>query len=93
MVMRMFKEVISPHLPMGWLTKLIAGALIAAIFAWGGQWVGHVEGAVTKTNTIEVQQKEQHAAIDQRIGEIHGSLDRIEMKLDKMIEREIARGK
>jgi len=93
MVQQMFKEVVSPHLPMGWTTKLVAGALIAAIFAWSGQWVGSVNGAITKANSIEVQQKEQHIAIDARIGDMAGSLDRIEMKLDKMIEREVARGK
>jgi RecB family exonuclease len=93
MVKRMLKEIVSPYLPMGWLTRLIAGAIIAALFAWGGQWVAHVEGSVVKINTVEVQQREQHVSIDQRVSEIRGSLDRIETKLDRVIDREIGRDK
>jgi hypothetical protein len=91
MVKRMLKEVISSSLPMGWLTKVIAGALIAAIFAWGGQWIGHVEGAVVAAGSLAVEQKAQHEAIDERFLEVRGTLGRIEVKLDKIIEREITR--
>jgi hypothetical protein len=77
----------------GWFVKAIAGAVIATACVWAGQWIARVESGITQNASAGIQQKELHSALDTRLFEVYASLQRIESKLDKAVEREIARSK
>lgn len=76
-----------------WFFKVVAGALIAAIFAWGGQWFGHIESSVQAQVLVDAKQETRLTVTEKRVDEIRPSLDRIEAKIDKVVERELTKGK
>jgi hypothetical protein len=77
----------------GWFLKVLIGAIVATACVWAGQWISRVEAGISQNTSYGVQQKELHTALDTRLFEVSASLQRIEEKLDKAVEREIARSK
>lgn len=86
----MVKQAVEAVLP-GWLPKLVVGAMLAAVLGWAGQWAAHVEGAVAANASTDARQQTMIEEQDKRVADIRGALDRIEGKIDKINERELAR--